>query len=359
MKLNIFMVGENKKLKGGISSVVNTYFNSNLIKEYNINYQSSYSGKNIFIDFFKAVLIFIYFLSLKKVDIVHVHSASGGSFYRKSIFVLISSFFRKKIIFHIHSGKFSDFYYLESNILGKFYIKKILCSATIIIVVSEGLKKNLEKIIKCKNKLKIVPNPIKFPRLYRDKKNNFFYDASPVKILFMGRLEKNKGIYDLIEAAEKIISHEQNVQFVLCGNGDIKKIISIVEKKGIKKYFKIPGCVEDKEKYFKEANIFVLPSYFEGVPISILEAASYSLPIVATNVGGIPDVIDNGESGFLVNPGEIKALENKILKLIRSNKLRNKMGKIAYFKAKNKCDMNIIIKQLNYIYRGLFDRNYL
>ncbi|MHA1380992.1 MAG: glycosyltransferase [Candidatus Helarchaeota archaeon] len=345
------MIGESKKLKGGISSVVNIYFNSNLIKECNINYQSSYSGKNVFINFFKAILIFIYFLSFKNVDIVHLHSASYGSFYRKSIFVLISRFFRKKIIFHIHSGKFYEFYFVESDNLQKFYIRKILCFTTIIIVVSKQIKESIKRIIKCKKEIKLLQNPVDF-KLF-NKKKYLSFNANNINILFMGRLEKDKGIYDLINVAEKLISNYQNIRFTFCGDGEVMKIKAIVERKRIKKYFEIPGCIIKKEKYFKDADIFVLPSYYEGVPISILEAASYSLPVVATKVGGIPEIIKDGESGFLVTPGDIEGLKNKILKLARSKSLRFKMGNIHHEIVKNKFDIDIISKQLISIYQSL------
>ena len=160
----------------------------------------------------------------------------------------------------------------------------------------------------------------------------------------------------MIDIAEKLIPQEKKIEFILCGNGEIKRVKMILEKKGIKQYFNIPGCITDKEKYFKDANIFVLPSYYEGVPISILEAASYSLPIIATSVGGIPEVIEDGVNGFLVNPGDIEAFKNKILKLIRSVSLRNKMGKNAYYSVKDKFDVNIITRQLNAIYQELSDR---
>ncbi|MHA1343133.1 MAG: glycosyltransferase family 4 protein [Promethearchaeota archaeon] len=355
MKLNILMIGEDRKIKGGISSVVNTYFESNLIRNHNINYKSTYYGRKNIIVFLEALCSFIYFLLFKKIDIVHIHSASRGSFYRKSIFVLISSFFKKKIIFHIHSGEFADFYYIKSGFIKKFYIKKILNAADIIILVSHQLKKNLEKIIIRKDKLKVLPNPVRLP--HSSKCYNSSFNKKTITILFIGRLQKSKGIYDLIEAAEKLIHHEQNIKFILCGNGEIKNVKKLIQRKRIKQYFIITGGIVNKEKYFRKADIFVLPSYYEGMPISILEAASYCLPIVATKVGGVSEIIKDGLSGFLIEPGDIEELKSKILKLISSTSLRKKMGIIAYDKVKNRFNVNIITKQLARIYQELFVKN--
>ena len=106
-----------------------------------------------------------------------------------------------------------------------------------------------------------------------------------------------------------------------------------------------------KYKYYKQADIYVLPSYAEGLPMSILEAASYGLPIVATRVGGIPEIIDDGVNGFLIDPGDKGALTDRLLRLIENPELRSQMGRAAYQKVKEKFDVDTVVKQLDSLYQ--------
>lgn len=171
----------------------------------------------------------------------------------------------------------------------------------------------------------------------------------------MGKLEEDKGIYDLIKVGEKIITKNRNVKFVICGNGEIKKVRFIVDEKGISQYFDILGWITEKKKYFEESDIYILISYFEGMPVSVLEAASYGLPIIATSVGAIPEVVQDGLNGYLVSPGDVEEIAKKLLELIYDKNLRRLMGMESYNIANKKFEANIIAKRLSAIYQGILE----
>ncbi len=354
MKLNILMLGEDIRQKGGIASVTNTLLRAPEInRKYNINHLATYSGKtHIIRDFIKALFIFFRLLLFKKIDLIHLHSAADGSFYRKSIFILISSVFRKKAVLHIHSGHFGAFYE-KSRALKKKYIETILSIPQTLIVVSNALKAQLVKIVKDPGKVEIVVNPVELPPEHEYRRDT--NENKTTKIVFMGRLNAKKGIYDLIEAAEKLLAETKDVFFILCGDGEMRKVKDLIEEKGIAKYFSIPGRVDDKHCYLSGGDIFVLPSYFEGIPISVLEAAGYKLPVVATAAGGTPEVVCNNENGFLIEPGNIESLKEKLLVLINSPELRIRMGKKAYEVIKNKFDIRVVEKKLDSIYQNLLE----
>jgi len=345
------MLGEDIHLKGGIASVLSTYMDSELSENNQLFYVPTYTGKSrIFLSFFKALFVFFYDLIFQKIDIVHIHSGFKGSFYRKSVFVLFSFIFRKKIILHIHSGEFDEFY-RKGSFLRKSFIKLVLSIPQVIMVVSPSLKNKIKKITPSPDKLRLVMNPV---RIHQNIEEKVHGKDNQTRILFMGRINEKKGVYDLIKAGEKIIPCKKNILFVLCGNGEIAKAKQMIVDKGIQRYFKIPGKVDDKEKYYSEADIFVLPSYYEGIPVSILEAASYALPIIATSVGGIPEVIKDGKNGLLFEPGDVEDLSGLILKLIDSPNERKRMGKQAYDLVNEKFNINLISQQLESIYRNLF-----
>lgn len=351
VRANVLMLGEDRNVRGGIAAVVNSYFKSDLVRIYNIIYISTSTGKNVIFQFLKALINVICSLSTRKIDIVHIHSASGVSFYRKSIFVIFSRLFNKKVIFHIHGGKFRIFYLEKSSKLKKLYIRTILNMATTVVVVSKKLGNDLRIILNNEKSIRVLYNPL------ISKEVGPISTARPerkfINVLFMGRLEKAKGVYDLIEAANVVIGQASNIKFVLCGGGETEEVGRRIANLGLDQYFDIRGWVNNKEEYYSNSDIFVLPSYYEGFPMVLLEAASYRMPIIATSVGGIPEFIEDGINGLLIPPGDIKTLAEKITVLINDKPLRDKMGSENLIKARSIFDVKVIVKELDQIYQEL------
>jgi len=109
------------------------------------------------------------------------------------------------------------------------------------------------------------------------------------------------------------------------------------------------------DDYYKHADIFVLPSYNEGLPMSILEAGSFGLPVISTPVGGIPEVIEDGVNGYLIEPGDIEALKDRLLLLANGPELREKMGKNLKILIGEKFNEKKMVNQINFIYQELLE----
>ena len=338
------------KSRGGMSTLSNIYLNSDLAKKYGIIYISTHiDGNKIFklFQFLKAIFSFFYYLLSHKMRIVHLHSSIGASFYRKSFFILFSKLFRKKVIFHMHGAEFKLFY-KKSNVLKKWFIRKIMNKANIIIALSPQWKKDLGRIMGNDEKIKIVFNPIMLPDYFKKHKK-----ANEARVLFMGRLGRRKGVYDIIKAGEKIAAKNEKVKFILCGDGEVEKVRNLIRRKGLVRYFEIPGWIEDKENHFRKADIFLLPSYYEGLPMAILEAMASGLPIISTPVGGIPEAVHDEKNGFLIEPGDVSALQEKILLLAKDHKLRAQMGNQSRKIAEEKFEISKILAQLEHIYTNI------
>jgi len=128
-------------------------------------------------------------------------------------------------------------------------------------------------------------------------------------------------------------------KFLLAGNGDIDKVKKIIKDKNLEDFVIVPGWISDDEeieKIYRQTAIYLLPSYNEGMPMSILEAMSFGIPVISTNVGAIPKVVEK-ENGYIIEPGDLDALENKILSIIEHEL------EYAYFKNNN-------IKKINELY---------
>ncbi len=144
----------------------------------------------------------------------------------------------------------------------------------------------------------------------------------------------------------------KKVKFIFAGNGEIEKVKNLCKGKNIQDNIHLLGFIsgEEKIKNFHKADIFILPSYNEGLPVSVLEAMAAGLSIITTPVGGIPEAVEDGVNGFLVEPGNPEMLADRILKLLEDEELRERMGRKSLRIAKEKFDVNIIAEGLSKIY---------
>ncbi|MDR1912757.1 MAG: glycosyltransferase family 4 protein [Helicobacteraceae bacterium] len=174
-----------------------------------------------------------------------------------------------------------------------------------------------------------------------------------VTILFVGRLIKHKGILEFLKAARNLKNkHGDLIEFVIVGGGDKGNLFSLDSAKTIARNNRVvfEGEQKDIKPYYQAADIFVLPSYREGVSRSILEAMSMSLPIVTTNAVGCRDTIEDQIGGFLIPIGDDAALEEAIERLFNDQKLRVKMGKAARKRAVERFDVKAVVERYAKLY---------
>ena len=132
-------------------------------------------------------------------------------------------------------------------------------------------------------------------------------------LLFLGLLGKNKGIYDLLECIrDHKVEFQGKLKLYIGGNGEIEHVKQLIKEYGIADIVIFEGWVSGDKKIelLNKSDAYILPSYKEGLPISILEAMSYGMPIISTPVGGIPEIVSNGENGYLVEPGNKEDIYN-------------------------------------------------
>lgn len=342
----VLMVGPKRASKGGINSVINTYMRSSLCKNNKIRFLGTYDARGLhftIISYARAILILPWILMRPSLKVVHIHTASRGSFLRKSIIVHIARLFNKKVILHIHSGEFLKFYNRVDK-LRKAYIRYTL-RKSLVIALAKSWKKNIMEILGNKGDVRILYNPIETREINNTGKTK--------DILFLGLLREKKGVFDLIEAVKKL--DDLDFRLLLGGTGDSERVKKEIKGTPSENKVKLLGWVagEKKRKTMRGSCIYVLPSYFEGLPISVLEAMSYGIPVISTPVGGIPEAVEDGKSGFLIQPGDTKALAEKISYLIRNPRIREKMGKEGHRIAKERFDIKKIAGQLQEIYDSL------
>lgn len=348
--MNILMVGPSRKANGGMTTVVNNYFNSSLAKIDKIIYVATMKNTNVFLKTLMTFIAYIkvmFFLIFNHIDIVHVHMSHRGSFYRKSIIVLMAKLFKTKVIIHLHGSRFDVFYENETNDSQKKYIKKIFNMTDCVIVLSEEWREIINKWVD--TKIQVLYNAIEIP-----ESNN--YNKNSKYITLLGRLNERKGVYDLLEVIADVKKHRKDIKFILAGDGDLEKLRRKIYEKGLDDdSVQVLGWIDNKRKYeiLKETIIYVLPSYHEGMPMSILEAMSYGIPVISTYIGGIPRVVKNEFNGNLINPGDTANLYKFIVELLDDEQKRVSYSKHAYMNIKSNFGIETHIKRLRELYMNL------
>lgn len=314
--MKVLMVGPGRKDKGGIATVVNQYYDAGIDKIVDIKYITTMHDGCKLKKLLSAVLgYFDFLINVNKYDVIHVHMSSRASFSRKRHIINWAYACKKKIIIHMHGSEFNVFYNDECNDKKKELIRDTFEKADIVIALSEEWKQFFDSFCD-KTKVRVLYNAVTLPTYRRN-------EVKDHNILFLGRLGTRKGFYDLLEVMPIVLKKIPDVHLYFGGDGDIEETLKRIEKLGIKSSVTYLGWVsgEKKENILKECSVFVLPSYHEGMPMSILEAMSYGEVVVSTYVGGIPKVITNNQNGFLFNAGDLDGLTNALIHaLIGGNK---------------------------------------
>ena len=345
-KIKVLMIGPARSVNGGISGVVNNYYSAGLNKQIDLTYIGTMEDGSKIRKLLVAVKALMKYVTVvSKCDIVHVNMASDVSIYRKMIFIQIASLCKKKIIIHQHGGHIEEFYYKKCNDSQRKRIQKILNKAHKMLVIAPYLKDIFADIIN-EEKIVVFPDAIKIPETCEK-------DYSKQKILFLGRLCKEKGIGELIDAVSELRKSYPELQLYLGGSWVDEELKEKADSHS--DWICQLGWIdkEKKEKYLKECNIFALPSYFEGQSVALLEGMVYGCACVASDVGGIPQMLIHEETGLLVPVKDVKGIQDAIGELLADTKLQKTYGMAAREKIKKEFNLDTNVKELVQIYYNL------
>lgn len=345
-RLKVLMIGPDRSVHGGISGVVNNYFDAGLDRMINLCYIGTMIEGTKLRKLLRAVMAYLRFLvKLPKYDIIHVNMASDSSYYRKSVFIQTAKACRKKVVIHQHGGNFPEFYGKDLNDRGRHRVGKILSMGDAFLVLGTAWKDFFGTIIE-RDRITVLPDAIRIPE--RQEKQ---YGTH--RILYLGRLCKAKGIGELLEVMPELRRQYPDVRLYLGGIWEDRELKA--RAVDLKEYVTDLGWISgtEKQRYLRECDIFVMPSYFEGQSVSVLEAMANACGIVASKTGGIPDMITEGETGLFAVPQDVKTLTEGLLKLLADPELCRMLGENARRKAEAEYSIDNNIKQLLAIYEGV------
>jgi len=343
--MKVLIIATSRRTRGGITSVIRAHEKGIHWDEFNCKWIETHIDRSpirkIWYFFYS---LFLFIVNLSSVDLVHIHVSEPVSAIRKLPFMLLSKLFKKKTIIHFHS------YSPDTTINSKF--RMIYCylfrSADVVIVLSEYWRDKLIESVDFPINTRVIFNPCVSEILLHEY-------PKKEQILYAGTLNARKGYLDLIVAFSKIASRYPKWQIVFAGNGDIDKGKKMAESLGIDNQVLFLGWVdkEKKDKVFKEASIFCLPSYAEGFPMAVLDAWAYGLPVITTPVGGITDIARDGINVMLFSCGDVDALAEVMELMINDEALRNRIINESIKLSKSMFHVNSVNAKIRDLYMEL------
>ena len=345
----ILYISTSPSTKGGISTVIKDYLRSFSPHEYKIYLVTSHIEGSKLLKLLQAIIgmveTFLY-MTLQQIDIVHIHGGDIVSSKRKFIYLKLINLFGCKVIYHFHGGSFMDGY-MVCSIKWKKRVQYLFEKSNMVICLSESWRDCIVSLMPKAN-IKVIPNSIRLPKLETVSRDGY----GPIYLTFIGLIGEKKGIYDLLSAIKLLINKGYFIRLNIAGTGGVDRLRYEINRLKIGHFVEYLGWIDENERdaILKKTDVFVLPSYAEGMPMSILEAMSYGIPVVSTTVGGIPELVVDGETGILIRPGDINSLSESIEYLILNEDIRKKFGHKGRLIIEKKHNISINIEKIQLLY---------
>jgi glycosyltransferase involved in cell wall biosynthesis len=266
-------------------------------------------------------------LATNRIDVLHVHVSERGSVLRKSILVLAARGCRVPVLLHCHGARFFDWYRSLPRPV-RTGIARVFRAASQVVVLGEPSRARYLDVLGLEpDRVVVAPNAITLPADVPDRLGTDRAGAAGIGVLFLGRFGTRKGSADVLTAIAALPAEvRERVRLRMAGDGELAATAALAERLGVRA--RITGWLSPAERdaALADAEVFVLPSRQEELPMALLEAMGWGLAPVVTPVGSIPDVIEDGRNGLLVAPGEIAELTTAIQRLVGDDALRHRLA---------------------------------
>jgi glycosyltransferase involved in cell wall biosynthesis len=301
-----------------------------------------------------------------KPDIVHTHASKAGALGRRAAFAC-----KVPIVVHTYHGHvFHSYFSNWKTKLIKLIEKKLAKKTTAIITISETQKKEICQIHKIAetNKTHVIPlgfDLIKFNTNREEKRNktrqNLDLKEDEIAIAIIGRVTKIKNHHFFLDVIEKILSERPNlkIRVFIVGDGDLKQEITLRSQEINLKFGNkiiLTSWIFDIASFNPGMDIICLTSDNEGTPVSLIEAQASGVPIVTTDVGGIRDIVSDGNTGYIVPKNDIETFSDKLLELITNTERRMEFSKKGWEFVKDKFHYTRLVNDIEKLYTKLLTK---
>lgn len=289
---------------------------------------------------FLSALRHSYVRKSHRPDLVHINIASKGSTYRKLLLSRLYLVQSIPYVLHLHGAGYKQFYEASSKPM-QAAIRTMFRQASAVIVLGTAWRDYIVTELQVPlSQIRVLANAVPGPALKPTR-------APSRTVVFVGTLNQRKGILDLLHAVEQL----DDIALTIIGDGTDHEINTALSKSYAR--VRMTGWISPEaiQEELSKAAVFALPSYNEGLPLALLEALASGLPVVATPVGSVPEVFDNGAVGTLVDPGDVDALAKAIDQLASQTPENELIAHLARDVWAENYDINDYPERLGSIYR--------
>jgi glycosyltransferase involved in cell wall biosynthesis len=284
--------------------------------------------------------------------IVHVHVAGRGSTLRKLVVVAWCRTLGLDVVLHLHDYNYRR-YLLDQPSWLRRRIQAMFRSAQRVLVLGRSDAELVETMLGVPgDRIVVMHNAVPKPTLPSAP------DSDPLHLLFLGRLSERKGVHDLIAAFAEPAFAGLRWRATLAGDGDIERFRDLARAAGVISHLTFTGWLDrpGTDRLLADAQILVLPSYEEGMAMSVLEGLANGLCVVCTPVGALAEVIEDGRSGLLCKPGDVPLLATTLARVLTDSDLRRRLRAGARARHRAAFDIEPYAHQLIEIFRQLDPR---
>jgi glycosyltransferase involved in cell wall biosynthesis len=286
--------------------------------------------------------------------VLHLHSSTGSSFRRKALVVRMAATHSVPCLLHVHGSRLPDYYQTASSERRRWITRK-LDHADHIVAVSATLQEFLQSV--SQTPVELIHNAVDVDAFAHQRR----YERG-VNLLFLGGVAlRDKGAFDLLDAFIQLRkeTEDPSVRLTIAGGGEVAQVRDVVAKHDLASVVEVTGWVDAdrKQALLRDADIYILPSHNEGLPVSMLEAMASGLPVIVSPVGGIPEAISDKLNGLIVQPRDVGGLAQAIRLLHKDAALRQRLGEAAQTTVREKFEINQALKRFMHLYRTLAGRN--
>ena len=352
----VLYVSTSLQTRGGIASYVRMLRGTELWARWSVRHVATHRDGSAVLKiaaFTAALPRYLAELLLRRPDLVHVHMSSYGSFARKALLCWIARALRVPVLLHVHGSEF-DRFHDQLPRPGRALVRATLEHSAVVVALGQVWAERLGAIAPAA-RVVVVPNGVRVPppRLRAGD--------GPPRVVFLGEIGERKGAFILLEAWAKLAAEPDvlgGARLTLAGDREVARAEVAASELGI------AGSVEVRQwlspaqvdRLLDAAAVLVLPSRSEGQPMAVLEAMAHGLPVIASAVGGIPELLDDGRCGLLVAPSDVDSLVEALRKLLTEPDTRARLGAEARRRVLAEFDIDVVWRRFDALYGEAVNR---
>lgn len=365
-KPRVLIVGPTSHQTGGVGMFTEVLLGSTLSERFELRHLDTTRGKAgagkaatwhpVNLAYFgRQALQLLIILATWRPDLVHQPITDRVSFWKEAAFMLLARLFHTRVVGHLHGNAFLTGFERQGRI-AQHLTRRTLRLPHVIIALSEGWRRALLEHIAPNLTIAVVPSVISPAFAALAESPAPMKSHNPCSILFLGSLGTRKGLLDALRAVPLVRRQIPEAQFVFAGTLELGREQELVkhacEEARARGGASFPRRVSDNEKLalYRAASIFILPSYQENFPSSVLEAMAAGLPVVVTPVGALGELLQNGVNGYFVAPGDYQALAQRIVELARDPSLCEVIGSVNRARVRDAFTPAIVFGQIGDLY---------